>query len=673
LSEIRYRADIDGLRALAVGAVVVFHTVPSLLPGGYLGVDIFFVISGYLITGMILAGRRAGTFSVMDFYLRRARRILPALLVMLAVVLLLGLLILMPDELERLACSAAASAVFVPNFLFLSEAGYFDAAADSKPLLHLWSLGVEEQFYLAWPALLLLLAPRGRPAVALGAIGVLGAASFVAYLLIMRGSPEAAFFLPFTRFWELLIGASLAAGAASETASRPDAIRSGARSALAWTGLALMLGAIALAPPGADGSALIAAGPTVGAALFIAAGPLAMINRTVFAWRPVVYVGLISYPLYLWHWPLLSYVRILHLPDVGLDRQLRLVAIAVSVVAAVLTYQYVELPVRRRRDLGRLGVRLMGTLAGVGLLALSLQASHGLPQRTPLAVDPFAWPESLRFDDPCLARYGQPEKFRSEAFCVRNDAAREPAIVVIGDSHANALWPGVEAVHHAESVLQIGGSACPFLRRMQFWREDAPSHREVCVPLIDAAYDAITPATRVVILAARSTIYATPEKSRDYGARGPVHLRSLDFPQAAPLEAYERGLASDLARLLESGVEVLLVLQVPELDFSPRTCLAIRPFQRLLPSGLPPHRCTMPRRDVEAGQAAYRAVVARVVASLASPRLRVLDPMDVLCDANECHAMLDGVLMYRDEDHLGIAGSRLVWTRLEARAGLPPH
>ena len=205
-----YRPDIDGLRALAVSAVVVFHAFPGKLPGGFLGVDVFFVISGYLISGLILEGIRAGTFTITGFYLRRARRILPALLTMLLGVSLLALLILMPDEMERFAKSVTASALFVPNLALAREAGYFDPATDTNPLLHLWSLGVEEQFYLVWP-LALLFAGRVRPKVTIVVIAVIALASLASHVVISSYSPTAGFYLPFTRFWQLLTGALLAA------------------------------------------------------------------------------------------------------------------------------------------------------------------------------------------------------------------------------------------------------------------------------------------------------------------------------------------------------------------------------------------------------------------------------------------------------------------------------
>ena len=186
---------------------------------------------------------------------------------------------------------------------------------------------------------------------------------------------------------------------------------------------------------------------TAGAAAFIAAGTHATLNATLFSWRPVVYIGLISYSLYLWHWPLLSFLRILHLEDVMLDRSLRVAAVGFSVLAAIAVFHLVEVPLRRRDDLGRLGIILCAGLIVAAAAGAVLVAARGLPGRTPLETNPFAWPLSWRTDDRCLDQYWRREDMRDEFFCVRNDYQHAPSTVVLGDSHANALWPGIEAQH----------------------------------------------------------------------------------------------------------------------------------------------------------------------------------------------------------------------------------
>ena len=666
-----YRPDIDGLRALAVGAVVVFHAFPNKLPGGFFGVDVFFVISGYLISGLILEGIRARTFTITGFYLRRARRILPALLTMLLGVSLLALLILMPDEMERFADSVTASALFVPNLVLAREAGYFDPATDTNPLLHLWSLGVEEQFYLVWP-LALLFAGRVRPKVTLAVIAVIALASLVSHVVISSYSPTAGFYLPFTRFWQLLTGGLLAAGALARSAQPGDPpadTRAAWQSnAMSVVGLLLIVGSILATRAGGESFVGVAVPATLGAALFIAAGPKALPNRTIFSSRLVVYVGLISYPLYLWHWPPLSFLRILDIDQGSTGRLLRIGAVIFAFVAAILTYHLIELPLRHRRDLRRIGVRLVSLLGVAAVAGVVVAHTGGIPQRTSLSYDPFAWAPSMRLEDRCAALYGQPEDMRRHAFCIRTDYTRDPNIVMIGDSHSNMFWPAMRDAYPGASILQIGASACPYLRNTEFWTDATLTWRRMCPVLIDSGYRGLEPAARVVILIARMPIYsATPaEYAATFDFMSPGHFQSADFPGASPAETYERALARDLALLLQERREVVLMMPIPSLNFSPRSCVRIRPVDRWLPVR-PAESCSVTRASVDASLATARGIIRRVAVTLANPDLHVVDPMDALCDADVCHAEIGGNLMYRDDDHLSIEGTRYVWSRIRPR------
>ncbi|MFO0456883.1 MAG: acyltransferase family protein, partial [Alphaproteobacteria bacterium] len=299
-----YRADIDGLRALAVIAVMIFHAFPSSLKGGFVGVDIFFVISGYLISSIILRDLHAGEFSFAGFYARRIRRIFPALALVMFAVLAFGYFALLADEYMQLGKHVGAGAAFLSNVVLWREAGYFDNASETKPLLHLWSLAVEEQFYILWPALLYL-CWRWRCST-LAVLLTVTALSFAANLASLRYDLSLAFYSPFTRFWELSAGAVLA----YLNVTRPLMLRPNLQNAMSWLGLALILAACfglrkSLSFPG-----FWALLPVVGACLMIAAGAAAPVNRWLLARPWMVGIGLISYPLYLWHWPLLSLARI---------------------------------------------------------------------------------------------------------------------------------------------------------------------------------------------------------------------------------------------------------------------------------------------------------------------------------------------------------------------------
>ena len=373
----RYRPDLDGLRAVAVLAVVFYHAFPSWLAGGFAGVDVFFVLSGYLISGIIVRELEAGRFSFRIFYARRARRIFPALITVLAAVGAYGFVVLLPVELAQLGADLAAGAGFVSNFLLWHDAGYFDRAALYKPLLHLWSLAVEEQFYIVWP--LLLWAFRDAGAVRLAALIVLTAASFALNISEAGQDPTADFFSPATRLWELGLGALTAwAGSHGVFARLPQSVLDG----LSATGLMLICAAAYFLGPAMRFPGWLALLPVCGAVAIIAAGSQAWVNRRILSRRHAVAVGLISYPLYLWHWPLLSYAIILRRgrPPTPL---MALGLIAASLVLAAATYWLIERPVRRGPAKRRPMMILSGALASAGLIGLLTWIEGGFPARFP--------------------------------------------------------------------------------------------------------------------------------------------------------------------------------------------------------------------------------------------------------------------------------------------------
>lgn len=344
-----YRPDIDGLRALAVLSVVLFHAFPTVLPGGFVGVDLFFVISGFLICTILFNSFESGTFSVWDFYGRRIRRIFPALILVLAACYTFGWFALFADEYMQLGKHIAAGAAFISNFIFWQEAGYFDNAADTKPLLHLWSLGIEEQFYIVWP-LVLWLAYRLRANLLLVTVLV----ALTSFVLNIRGinvkhDLVATFYSPQTRFWELLMGAILAYVTLHPIqrlrvlTNHPDQ-RQKIHSAQSIIGLMLVILGVTLINKQSAFPGWWALLPTLGAVLLIHAGPKAVINHYLLSNKLMVAIGLISYPLYLWHWPILSFLRIIESETPALE--LRIGAVVLSLILSTLTYQLVEKPIR---------------------------------------------------------------------------------------------------------------------------------------------------------------------------------------------------------------------------------------------------------------------------------------------------------------------------------------
>jgi peptidoglycan/LPS O-acetylase OafA/YrhL len=664
-----YRPDVDGLRAVAVGAVLGFHAFPASVPGGFVGVDVFFVISGYLISGIIFKALDRGRFTFSDFYSRRIRRIFPALTVVLLATLGLGSWLLLPDEFDALWRHTVAGALFASNILLWRETGYFDQSAESKPLLHFWSLGVEEQFYLVWPFVLFLAWRYRLHRVA--TIGAIAAASFALNLYAVGRFPGATFYLPLTRFWELLVGAMLAAAAGGPAAARLAGRSRGPMvREIASIGGAVLIAASLLAFSGLDPyPGWRAALPVVGTALLIAAGPNAWLNRRLLSSRLAVGIGLISYPLYLWHWPLLSFLHVTALDDLREANLLRVLILGVSFGLATLTYFLLEKRVRLRPSptyVRPLAVA-MAVLVVVGVARMAWRQQRPEPIT---AQNPLAWPASLLWTKPCSNRFGLPDEYSRFALCVDNSDASPPAIVVLGDSHANSLYPGLDSVTTGPAPIMIGGTSCPFLRYVRVWltRGSDEGRREAC-PLITAAgYRALAGTPRHVVLGSRYAYYTS---GRGFGNAEPL-LRLNFSSDSASGGSGAQQLAAELERdvgfLLRSGHRVTLMLQTPELGFDARFCVRLRPTDRFR---APKADCSVRRSTVEARQRDYRDAIAPVLERLASQRLTVLDPMDVLCDADQCYGMRDGTLLYRDDDHLSIAGSIYLWTGFARQRGFP--
>ena len=361
LSHPKYRPDIDGLRAVAVLSVVIYHASPYTLKGGFAGVDVFFVISGFLISTIIFENLHRASFSFGEFYARRVRRIFPALFAVLVACYAAGWYVLLADEFSQLGKHIVAGAGFVSNVVLWRESGYFDTIAETKPLLHLWSLGVEEQFYIAWPLLLWVVWKRRLGFIATALIIAL--ASFVMNVMNVRLHQAATFYLPMTRLWELLTGSVLAwivlnrQGVRLETGNRfGEWLGSLVETKTRWLDHPVVTNLMSCA-----GAALLAYGfwrmnkgvafpgkwallPVVGTALVMFAGPRALINRWVLSNRVAVWFGVISYPLYLWHWPLLSFARIVEGGTPALNT--RRLCVVAAVALAWLTYRLIERPIR---------------------------------------------------------------------------------------------------------------------------------------------------------------------------------------------------------------------------------------------------------------------------------------------------------------------------------------
>ena len=632
-----YRPDIDGLRAVAVLSVVGFHAFPGSFRGGFVSVDVFFVISGYLISKIIIGNLDRDRFSFADFYSRRVRRIFPALAVVLGACALAGWLVLLPGEYSQLGKHIAGGAAFVSNLVLLGEAGYFDGSAVTKPLLHLWSLGIEEQFYIVWPVLLWLARKRAI-AFVLAAILV---GSFVLDLVVLRAQPVTAFYSPFTRFWELLIGSTLAYVTLHRPAWLLDA-RPGPRNVASLVGAALIGAAILVLnaeQPFPGWRALL---PTIGAYLIIAAGPEAFVNRRVLSQRLLVWVGLISFPLYLWHWPLLTFARIVEAATPSPN--VRLGAVALSFLLAWLTYRFVETPVRLGKQKRSTVIILLASVAGLAFAGLGLVAKGGFVEaRGPWNVSNVAqsYDRNDQFNVACRT---VEEPLFSPTFDPQLDfchstASAKAEVVVLGDSHAGRLYSGLRAATTLP-LLDLGrGSCLPFVG----YEASNPGTTELlkCSPTMAHLVDRVLePPPRVVVL---NGFYARPYDGR-------VVLRA-----AEPMKVLMR---DTLARLSSHVPKIIVVLDVPELPFDPSYCVD-RPFHRGAGRG----RCAFSKVEPDKQLALYEADLRGAAEGL--PNVSFFNPADVLCEADSCFAVRDANLLYDDRHHLSRHGAHLVGVALE--------
>ncbi len=463
----RYRPDIDGLRAIAVLAVIGSHAGVSWLAGGFTGVDIFFVISGYLICGIIFREIAAGTFSVARFYERRIRRILPALLVMLFAVTVLASWLLLPGELIRFARTLLATLFSGSNFVFWREAGYFDTNAIFKPLQHTWSLGVEEQFYLLLPPFLLLLALFSSRTSRILLIAT-AAVSFAVSVYLCFTDSISAFYLAPLRAWELLVGALISGDALPKLRTRT------AREAASLGGLALILLPIYFLRDTRFFPGALALPSCLGAALIIAAGETGpSLAGRVLSLRPIVFIGLISYSVYLWHWPLFvfQHTDLLFVPGRLQGQGITTpILVALSLLLGYLSWRFIEQPFRSRPQ--KIARRTVLILTGSGTLALTTAAlavilTHGLPQRFPppalamshyLDFEPGAlWRQDTCFITPAVSV----TQYQSDVCLAQHPDHK--SLLLAGDSHAASLYPGLLAALPDYDILQANVSACTAL------------------------------------------------------------------------------------------------------------------------------------------------------------------------------------------------------------------
>jgi peptidoglycan/LPS O-acetylase OafA/YrhL len=637
----RYLPFVDGLRAVSILAVVACHLDLPGFAGGYVGVDIFFVISGYLIINQIIADIASGRFSLFEFGARRAYRILPAfLLVMVSCLVLVTTVFVQPDYTD-FASSFFSSALMLVNHYYLAHQGYFDMEAFTKPLLHMWSLAVEEQFYLVAPLILLGLTAtvaKTKPAdgrrIWVAATAILAVASFAACVALTRPpeSKNAAFYLMHARGWEFVAG-GVAASLAQLLRGRPRWFSE----SLAVAGICAIAVAVVLFDADTHYPSYRALLPAVGAMVIIASGlawPRTVVARAL-AIRPMVGIGLVSYAWYLWHWPLISFVRTMSFGNRDTVKELAVVAL--SLVLAVLTYRLLEVPVRNWRRAGRLRPRVIAMLgpaccvsvACAGYLWSMAVAPHLLP-----TIAGFEFRGSVASEYPSPVHTG----------------------MLLGDSHAHILQQTLDDRSRlaGASLSVVAAAGCPPLLQTT-----VTTHRGEPWPPCPTFFRGITFAgVEFVVIAARWNFYLGLPPSDAYFRSFVLRDERGASSPAGPRAQLAKGLAATISAAKSAGVRrILIIAPLPEFPLHPPYCL-----MRAIRTGI--DACTIGRAAVEARRERTISTLREATAGIEGVRL--IDPIDLFCTPTTCQPHQDRTLFFADSNHLSAAGVERFYKAFES-------
>ena len=637
---LKYRPDIDGLRAVAILSVMAFHIWPWRVSGGYVGVDVFFVISGYLISSILFSEIASHRFSILAFYERRIRRIFPALFAMLMVVSAVIFFFLLPNELIDYAKSLIAATTSTSNFYFWQHSGYFEAPM-SKPLLHTWSLAVEEQFYLTFPVLLLL-TRRFSPKFLRYVVVLLFFVSLAASIAVVRVDAKSAFYMPYSRAWELLLGTIIS------LRFFPRLPQAWFRNAVSLVGMGLIAYSALRYLPQTPFPGVAALAPCVGSALIIGAGESGktLVGRAL-SWRPVVFIGLISYSLYLWHWPVII------LNELGLSvnlnealagnqlamwlmRSSRLMEFMISIVLAIVSWRFVERPFRggpskriELRPLFALSAAVVIALVAVSGVVIS---ASGFPGRFPsraVQVAAFRLPP-----DSLIGQLGEcpiTDKNQTIVFedrhCLNVDPSKE-TYVLLGDSHAYSLWNGLKASLPNSNILLAAAWGCSTSIDRDSYRERLGEVSQICGDMMNFMFQKYLPGRTI-----RALLVSYRWKSKD-----------LD------------GLASVVSWANAHGVRVILFGPVAEYD---------APLPRLLAYSIAWNKPKLAQQHL----APYSAIMDARMRNLADNEWHVeyVSLFQATCGGDRCLEYADDkneIPLLKDQDHLSEEGSKFLVRRL---------
>ena len=641
----QYRADIDGLRAVAILAVVGFHSFPNWIKGGFIGVDVFFIISGFLISTIIFNSLDLGVFSFIEFYSRRIRRIFPALLVVMFACLAFGWVALFANEFKQLGTHIVGGLGFVSNFILWHESGYFDNAADTKPLLHLWSLSIEEQFYIIWPLIVWAIwQKRFKLLIITGIAGI----SFVFNVYTYRTNTIANFYCPLARFWELMVGSLLAYIGLYEIhllikikqfqkhiltkvslARFTDKHHMLLKNIQSILGMMLIIISVFLISKEKPFPGFWALMPVLGAVMIINAGLNAWVNRVVLSNRLLVFIGLISFPLYLWHWPIFSFARITQ--STTPDRMVRILAIFIAILLAWLTTRVIEEPMRFGEHTNAKTLILLVLMLVCGMFGYIIFNGNGFEfreantrpisqYRGELGADEFFEYLDKKFY-PC-----QPEKLYNDALtysnitrCFQSQNTKDVDVVILGDSHAEHLFLGLAEQIPMKNIAYYLKSTAAFIDNNDY--DNIFSH-------IFAA-----PSIKIVIISMNWAV------------------RTKGMTQQYITEQFSK----TLQQIITHGKTVYISDDVPGFSFEPVKCKYNRIFNLN-------HKCIEDLHVIELTRKEWLPIV--ISTTNEYKNIEFLQILDFFCTSNNCSMTHGRELLYRDNNHLNINGSKYLGKRL---------
>ena len=647
----KYRAEIDGLRALAVVPVILFHAGFELFSGGFVGVDVFFVISGYLITTILIEDIENNRFSIVNFYERRARRILPALFFVMLVCIPFAWMWMLPSQMKDFSQSLVAVSLFASNILFWRESSYFDAAAEEKPLLHTWSLAVEEQYYLLFPIFLILAWRFGKNRV-FWMIVVMAAISLLLSEWGWRNKATANFYLAPTRAWELFAG-SIAAFIVQKRGVQKNNL-------LAFTGLAAIIFSIFCYDETTPFPSVYALVPVLGVVLLVLYADKDTFTAKLLGTKGFVGIGLISYSAYLWHQPLFAFARIRLLDNP--PTTLMAVLSITSVFLGYLSWKFVEVPFRKKNIYSKKAISILSTSGIFCTLMLGAigHLQNGFEERFDYSLINLVGMETRKPNTRELLGCQEKDVTNLDSiFCIVNGRTEEPKLAVFGDSHADVIAMSLNHIGESFVLSSLGG--CAPLINVDVARGNWD--RDVCRNLTLRQLDFVQSNSNIqeVLLVGRWSLYTSGNYQSDMKNYFLTTPARQYVKQKTSREVFSDELQETIKTYQENGLKVSVLLQIPQQFYNP-----IKAITKTYLTGNIENKTLLqiPLTESLKLQNFNRSVIENIRAS--EPNLRIINLDEYFCDNFNCRMLNDKSVLYRDEDHLSLTGAHYISSHLKS-------